>query len=159
MPKPSPQRRQMRSSLQNINTNKTGACLGWAESSASPSCLLFICAFVAIVTFLLLQLMPYSITLYPFSSTYSIHSTGAARCCPTDVTVSVHPQRHFDFKTYMFILKFCFFLPPPLNRSPSTSSLRRSGSRYFGLPPLSLTSGLHTTNRRNAANVRLDFTS
>lgn len=109
----SPQRRQMRSSLQNINTNKTGACLAWAESSASPSCLLFICAFVAIVTFLLLQLMPYSITLYPFSNTYRIHSTGAGRCCPPDVSASVHPQGHFDFEAYMIILKCC--LLPPVN--------------------------------------------
>lgn len=103
----SPQRRQMRSSLQNINTNKTGDGLGWAESSASPSWLLFICAFVAIVTFLLLQLMPYSITFYPFSNTCSIHSTGAGRCCPTDVSTSVHPQGHFDIEAYMFILKCC----------------------------------------------------
>lgn len=112
MEKSSPQRHQMRSSLQNINTNKTGACLGWAAFSASPSCLLFICAFAAIVTFLLLQLIPYSITLCPFSNTYTIHSTGALRCCPPDVWVSVHPQGHFDLETYMFILKCCFFFLP-----------------------------------------------
>lgn len=52
-----------------------------------------------------------------------------------------------------------FFPSPPQNWSPSMSSLRCCGSRYVGLPPLSLTSGLHTTNRCSAANVRLDFTS
>lgn len=109
MAKSSPQRHQMRSSLQNINPNKTGAWLGWAESSASPSCLLFICAFAAIVTFLLLQLIPYSITICPFSNTYTIHSTGAVRGCQPDVWVSVHPQGHFYLETYMFILKCCFF--------------------------------------------------
>lgn len=115
-PKYSLQRHQMRSSLQNITTNKTGACLSWAEASASPSCLLFIWAFAAIVTFLLLQLMPYSITLCPFSNTCAIHSTGAGRCCPPDVWVSVHPQGNLDLETYMFILKCClFFFPPPQN--------------------------------------------
>lgn len=161
-PKSSPQRHQMRSSLQNINTNKTGACLGWAESGASPSCLLFIWAFAAIVTFHLLQLIPYSITLCPFSNTYAIHSTGAVRCCPPDVLGVSPPTGKFRFgniHVHLEMLLFFFFFPPPQNWSPSMSLLCRGGSRYVGLPPLSLTSGLHTTNRCSAANVRLDFTS
>lgn len=128
--KSSPQRHQMRSSrssLQNISTNKTGAFLGWAESSASPSCLLFICAFAAIVTFLLLQLIPYSITLCPFSNTYTIHSTGAVWCCLPDVWGTVHPQRHFDLETYMFILKCCLFFSSPAELIPVNvfAALRR----------------------------------
>lgn len=112
MAKTSPQRRQMRSGLRNINTNKTGACLGWVQSSASSSCLLFICPFAAIVTFLLLQLRPQR--RFPtHTHTHRIHSTGAERCCPPDVSVLVHPQGHFHFETYMFILKCWGFFSPP----------------------------------------------
>lgn len=49
---------------------------------------------------------------------YTIHSTGAVRCCPPDVWVYFHPQGHFDLETYMFILKCCFFSLSPAELIP-----------------------------------------